>query len=60
MLQRGASRRPQIIDKMVAAQPVGRLGKPEEIAEAAVWLCSEAASFVTGQAMPVDGGYMAQ
>jgi NAD(P)-dependent dehydrogenase (short-subunit alcohol dehydrogenase family) len=60
MLQRGASLRPQIIEKMVAAQPGGRLGKPEEIAEAAVWLCSEAASFVTGHAMPVDGGYMAQ
>ena len=56
----GASRRPQIVEKMVAAQPVGRLGKPEEIAAAAVWLCSEAASFVTGHALPVDGGYMAQ
>lgn len=55
-----ASRRPQIVEKMVAAQPVGRLGKPEEIAEAAVWRCSEAASFVTGHAMPVDGGYLAQ
>jgi NAD(P)-dependent dehydrogenase (short-subunit alcohol dehydrogenase family) len=60
MLQQGASRRPQIIEKMVAAQPGGRLGRPEEIAEAAVWLCSEAASFVTGLPMPVDGGYMAQ
>jgi NAD(P)-dependent dehydrogenase (short-subunit alcohol dehydrogenase family) len=60
MLQQGASRRPQIIEKMVAAQPGGRLGRPEEIAEAAVWLCSDAASFVTGLPMPVDGGYMAQ
>jgi NAD(P)-dependent dehydrogenase (short-subunit alcohol dehydrogenase family) len=60
MLQRGASRRPQIIEKMAAAQPGGRLGQPQEIAEAVVWLCSEAASFVTGHAMPVDGGYLAQ
>jgi NAD(P)-dependent dehydrogenase (short-subunit alcohol dehydrogenase family) len=49
-----------VIERMVAAQPGGRLGKPEEIAEAAVWLCSDAASFVTGLPMPVDGGYTAQ
>lgn len=36
--------------------PVGRLGRPEEIAEAVVWLCSDAASFVVGQALAVDGG----
>ncbi len=41
-------------------QPVGRLGTPEEIAEAVVWLCSDAASFVTGHAMSVDGGFVAQ
>jgi NAD(P)-dependent dehydrogenase (short-subunit alcohol dehydrogenase family) len=45
---------------MAAAGPTGRLGQPEEIAEAVVWLCSEAASFVTGHALPVDGGFMAQ
>jgi NAD(P)-dependent dehydrogenase (short-subunit alcohol dehydrogenase family) len=49
-----------VIGRMVAAQPGGRLGKPAEIAEAAVWLCSDAASFVTGLPMPVDGGYTAQ
>ena len=42
------------------AQPIGRLGLPEEIAEAVVWLCSPAASLVTGIAMPVDGGCIAQ
>lgn len=55
---RGASER--VIDAMAAAQPNGRLGQPQEIAEAAVWLCSDAASFVTGHPMPVDGGYIAQ
>lgn len=38
-------------------QPIGRLGEPEEVANAAVWLCSEKASFVTGVALPVDGGW---
>ena len=39
---------------------VGRMGNPEEVAETVTWLCSDAASFVTGHAMTVDGGYMAQ
>ena len=50
----------RVIDAMATAQPNGRLGQPREIAEAAVWLCSDAASFVTGHPMPVDGGYLAQ
>lgn len=41
------------------AQPIGRLGTPEECAHAALWLCSEDASFVTGVALPVDGGFTA-
>ena len=40
--------------------PSGRMGRPEEIGETVVWLCSDAASFVTGHAMPVDGGWTAQ
>jgi NAD(P)-dependent dehydrogenase (short-subunit alcohol dehydrogenase family) len=43
-----------------ARQPIGRLGAPEEVAEAVVWLCSDAASFVTGHSMAVDGGAMAE
>jgi NAD(P)-dependent dehydrogenase (short-subunit alcohol dehydrogenase family) len=44
----------------IAATPQGRMADPMEIAEAAVWLCSDAASFVTGHAMAVDGGMVAQ
>lgn len=44
---------------LIGRHPIGRLGRPEEIAETVVWLCSDAASFVTGHAMPVDGGYVA-
>ena len=39
--------------------PIKRRGTPEEIAEAAVWLCSDAASYVTGHSLVVDGGFMA-
>ena len=39
---------------------MGRFGTPEEVAAAVVWLCSDAASFVTGVALPVDGGLVAR
>jgi NAD(P)-dependent dehydrogenase (short-subunit alcohol dehydrogenase family) len=42
------------------SEPVGRWGEPEEVAAAVVWLCSDAASFVTGVAMPIDGGWTAR
>lgn len=45
---------------LVALHPIGRLGRPEEVAELAVWLASPAASFVSGSYYPVDGGYLAQ
>ncbi|HEY6082661.1 MAG TPA: SDR family oxidoreductase, partial [Chitinophagaceae bacterium] len=45
--------------QFVNMEPVGRFGEPAEVAEAVVWLCSDAASFVTGHAMPVDGGWIA-
>jgi NAD(P)-dependent dehydrogenase (short-subunit alcohol dehydrogenase family) len=45
---------------LTAQHPVGRVGQPEEVAEAVVWLCSDAASFVIGHTMTVDGGYTVQ
>ncbi len=45
---------------MAPLHPIGRVGKPEEIAEVAVWLCADTASFLTGQTIIADGGYTAQ
>lgn len=48
------------INQMASLHPIGRIGNVEEVAEAVVWLCSDAASFVTGQSLAVDGGYTVQ
>ncbi len=51
---------PKIERTMTAGVPLGRLGRPEEIADAVVWLCSDASSFVVGHALAVDGGSVVQ
>jgi NAD(P)-dependent dehydrogenase (short-subunit alcohol dehydrogenase family) len=51
---------PEVRQRLESALPIGRIGQPDEIARAVVWLCSDGASFVTGQTLPIDGGYTAQ
>jgi NAD(P)-dependent dehydrogenase (short-subunit alcohol dehydrogenase family) len=60
MVEGSPSFNPQYEAELMARHPIGRLGTPEEIAEAVVWLCSDAASFVTRHTMTVDGGYVTQ
>lgn len=56
MMQRFSGGTAEGRQAVIAQEPVGRMGTPEETAAAVVWLCSDAASFVVGSAMVVDGG----
>ncbi len=56
MMQRFSGGTPEGRQAVIAQEPVGRMGTPDEIAASVVWLCSDAASFVVGSAMVVDGG----
>ena len=60
MVRRVVDANPGIEDWMIGKTPAGRMGNPEEIAQAIVWLCSDEASFVTGTIVPVDGGMIAR
>jgi NAD(P)-dependent dehydrogenase (short-subunit alcohol dehydrogenase family) len=51
------AKEPETMKDILKEQPIGRLGRPEEVASAVLWLCSSEASFVIGQALAVDGGY---
>ena len=60
MIERFTAGKPEVEAQLTAGEPIGRLGTPDEIANAVIWLCSDDASFVTGAAIPVDGGWVAQ
>jgi NAD(P)-dependent dehydrogenase (short-subunit alcohol dehydrogenase family) len=60
MIERFTKNDQAALKQLESAEPMGRLGSPEEIAAAVLWLASNQSSFVTGQAIPVDGGWISQ
>ena len=60
MIERFSGGDPQAMEQLAESEPVGRLGKPEEVSAAVVWLCSSEASFITGHPLVVDGGMVAE
>lgn len=57
MIERASESMGDLLDQVVAAHPIGRGGRPEEVADTVVWLCSDESSFITGQTLAVDGGF---
>src|SRR5258706_10355057 len=57
MVEQMMEREPEAMKELIKEVPIGRLGRPEEIAAVVLWLCSPAASLIIGQAIAVDGGY---
>jgi NAD(P)-dependent dehydrogenase (short-subunit alcohol dehydrogenase family) len=60
MIDRLTGNNKEAIEQFTGLEPLARFGQPEEIATAVVWMCSDEASFLTGHAMAVDGGFVAQ
>jgi NAD(P)-dependent dehydrogenase (short-subunit alcohol dehydrogenase family) len=60
MIDRLTGKKKEAEDQFAAMEPIGRMGEPEEVANTVLWLCSDESSFVTGHAMAVDGGWVAQ
>lgn len=60
MIDRFTGKEKTVEKQFVDMEPIGRMGLPEEVAEAVCFLCSDAASFITGNAMAVDGGWISQ
>ncbi|MFC1925919.1 SDR family oxidoreductase, partial [Chloroflexota bacterium] len=58
LMREWAEREPGHIEALNSMHPIGRIAEPEEVAEAGVWLCTKAASFVLGHALSVDGGWV--
>ncbi|MCC7524521.1 MAG: SDR family oxidoreductase [Chitinophagaceae bacterium] len=60
MIDRFTGKDKEVEKQFAGQEPIGRMGEPEEVANAVTWLCSDGASFVTGHPMAVDGGWVAQ
>jgi NAD(P)-dependent dehydrogenase (short-subunit alcohol dehydrogenase family) len=60
MLEQFFELRPELEADFIAQAPMGRIAAPEEVAEGALWLCSDASSFVTGHVLAVDGGFLSR